>query len=381
MPRDLAPRTVYRLGLAVLRDANEAPEWMHWDARIDAWVAPGHRYPEVRRWAEARGGGEQEGGAPAGETPVETAEAEAAGSLPLFDLHTPRDYQREALARWRAGGRRGTVVLPTGSGKTLVALLAAAEGMAEGRGACVVAPTRALVGQWFGHLADAFGAGRVGAFYGDEKEVRSLTVTTYHSAFALLERHGARFDLLVLDEAHHLADTAAGEAAAFLDALRIAPCERRLGLTATYPDGARPGARFAGGSGGLPPGGGRDGRRRARGLRPGAPLRGADPHRARALRRPERHLRGLHHRPRLSGALPRRQRLVEGVHGGERRSAPVARRAFRAFLERERLVALAERKLRRGRAAAPACSRPSGPSCSAARPTRPSGCRGASPCP
>jgi len=43
--------------------------------------------------------------------------------------------------------------------------------------------------------------------------VRALTVTTYHSAFTLLERHGARFTLLICDEVH------------------------RLGLTATYPDG------------------------------------------------------------------------------------------------------------------------------------------------
>ena len=47
----------------------------------------------------------------------------------------------------------------------------------------------------------------MGAYYGDEKEVRALTVTTYHSAFPLLERWGAQFPLLVLDEVHHLADS------------------------------------------------------------------------------------------------------------------------------------------------------------------------------
>jgi superfamily II DNA or RNA helicase len=118
--------------------------------------------------------------------------------------------------------------------QTLVALVAIDE---LKTGACIVAPTRALVAQWFTQLADAFGVERVGAYYGDEKEVRALTVTTYHSAFALLERWGARFGLLVLDEAHHLADTAEGEARAWHDLLRIAPCPFRLGLTATYPDG------------------------------------------------------------------------------------------------------------------------------------------------
>ena len=120
----------------------------------------------------------------------------------------------------RASGARGTVVLPTGAGKTLVALLAIDELRS---GACIVAPTRALVAQWFTQLADAFGTDRVGAYYGDEKEVRALTVTTYHSAFPLLERWGERFALLVLDEAHHLADTNEGEARAWHDHLRVAP--------------------------------------------------------------------------------------------------------------------------------------------------------------
>ena len=31
---------------------------------------------------------------------------------------TPRDYQLAALERWERGGRRGQVILPTGSGKT-----------------------------------------------------------------------------------------------------------------------------------------------------------------------------------------------------------------------------------------------------------------------
>jgi superfamily II DNA or RNA helicase len=92
------------------------------------------------------------------------------------------------------------------------------------------------VAQWFTQLADAFGVDRVGAYYGDEKEVRPLTVTTYHSAFTLLERWGAQFPLLVLDEVHHLADTTKGEATAWHDHLRIAPSPYRLGLTATYPD-------------------------------------------------------------------------------------------------------------------------------------------------
>jgi superfamily II DNA or RNA helicase len=213
----------WRLGLAVLRGVapGDAPPWLTPDDRLEALVAPGHRYPELRAWAATHG-------------VAETGPAAVALEAALLDPRTPRDYQREAVTRWHASGRRGTVVLPTGAGKTLVALLAV---HAVDRGTCIIAPTRALVGQWFAQLADAFGVERVGAWYGDEKEVRPITVTTYHSAFPLLERWGATFDLLVLDEAHHLADTVEGEPRAWHDHLRIAPAPYRLGLTATYPDG------------------------------------------------------------------------------------------------------------------------------------------------
>ena len=200
----MQPKLSYRLGLAVLRgvDAADAPSWLVYDPRLDALVAPGHRMAELREWAGTSA----------------TDELDA----PLLDPRTPREYQREAVDRWRAAGARGSVVLPTGSGKTLVALMAIDELQV---GTCVVAPTRALVAQWFTQLADAFGSERVGAWYGDEKDVRAITVTTYHSAFALLERWGAQFPLLILDEVHH----------PWHDHLRIAPSPFRLGLTATYP--------------------------------------------------------------------------------------------------------------------------------------------------
>lgn len=217
------PSIAFRAGLAVLRGvtADNAPRFMQYDPRLDALVAAGARYPELRDWALANG----------------IREASAASNLfeaPLLDPRIPREAQQEAVTRWMAAGQRGTVVLPTGAGKTLVALLAIRR---TGMNACIIVPTRALVSQWFTQLADAFGPEHVGAFYGDEKEVRALTVTTYNSAFTLLERYGAQFALLVCDEVHHLADSATGEARTRLDSLIIAPAPHRLGLTATYPNG------------------------------------------------------------------------------------------------------------------------------------------------
>ncbi len=215
----------YRHGLAVLHAVRERPpEWMSYDPRLDAHVAPGYRFSDLRRWAETRDVEEIAAGQDDDEEPAFT------------DDRRPRDYQVEALDRWLAAGGRGSVILPTGSGKTLLALLAIHR---TGGRACVVAPTRALVSQWFSQLVDAFGPDRVGAWYGDEKEVRRITATTYHSAFGLLERWGRTFQLVVLDEVHHLADatSAADRAKAWHDALRIAPVPHVLGLTATYPDG------------------------------------------------------------------------------------------------------------------------------------------------
>ncbi len=321
----------YRLGLAVLRgvDVADAPEWLTWDSRLDALVAPGHRLVELRAWAAERGIPEQ------GDRP-EPLDA------PLHDPRTPRPYQREAVDRWRAAGSRGTVVLPTGAGKTLVALLAIEE---LGAGTCVVAPTRALVAQWFTQLADAFGAERVGAWYGDEKDVRPLTVTTYHSAFALLERWGERFALLVLDEAHHLADTSAGEARAWHDALRIAPAANRLGLTATYPDARDAELRRLVGSVVY---------RRTIGEMTDAELARFALERRYVRLTPEEEVRysmltSLYERHTESAGYRERGATPEDawrMFAANARRSTEARRALRAFHERERLVGLAENKLR-----------------------------------
>jgi hypothetical protein len=76
------PEISYRYGLAVLRHVREAPPFMRYDARIDAFVAPGHQLAELRAWAEQSG------------LLVATSPGHDHVTGPLFDPRVPRDYQR-----------------------------------------------------------------------------------------------------------------------------------------------------------------------------------------------------------------------------------------------------------------------------------------------
>jgi len=134
-----------------------------------------------------------------------------------------RDYQQEALAAWLAAKGRGQVVLPTGSGKSHMALMAID---ARRRATLVVAPTLDLVRQWYDLLRASFGC-PVGVVGGGEYRVEPLTVTTYDSAHLQVENLGARFGMIVFDECHHL------PGASYSLAAKLALAPFRLGLTAT----------------------------------------------------------------------------------------------------------------------------------------------------
>lgn len=143
----------------------------------------------------------------------------------LSDEREPHDYQEQALKAWQKANMRGSVILPTGAGKSLVALRAI---HAVNRSAVVACPTIDLLHQWYRLLRHAFSTD-IGVYYGQEKQVLPLTVTTFHSLADLIALHGNTFKLMILDEAHHLPSPAFGEG------VMMAPAPYRLGLTATYP--------------------------------------------------------------------------------------------------------------------------------------------------
>jgi superfamily II DNA or RNA helicase len=135
----------------------------------------------------------------------------------------PRPYQQEAIGGWQQSGRRGVIILPTGAGKSLVAQMAIEQ---TGRSTLVVVPTLDLMNQWYDLLLSCFQA-EVGLIGGGYFEVGAITVTTYASAFRLMERLGNQFGLVVFDECHHLP----GSVYRYAAEMAIAPF--RLGLTAT----------------------------------------------------------------------------------------------------------------------------------------------------
>jgi superfamily II DNA or RNA helicase len=141
-------------------------------------------------------------------------------------LRTTRDpfpHQTEALDTWWRQGGRGVVVLPTGTGKTHLAILAIQR---AGRPALVVTPTIDLLNQWYHELLLAFDAA-VGLLGGGYHDLQPLTVATYDSAYIHLERWGNRFGLVVFDECHHLPGPT------YLAAAVGSLAPYRLGLTAT----------------------------------------------------------------------------------------------------------------------------------------------------
>jgi superfamily II DNA or RNA helicase len=114
----------------------------------------------------------------------------------------PRIYQSEALASWLRQEGRGVVVLPTGAGKTVVALLAIARLAVR---TIVVVPTIELLTQWRAAIADRLGLPEdaVGVVGGGKRTIRDITVITFDSA-AMRHRRLDGFGLLIVDEAHHL---------------------------------------------------------------------------------------------------------------------------------------------------------------------------------
>src|SRR4051812_21258232 len=139
-------------------------------------------------------------------------------------------WQLDALVSWLRCGRRGVIEAVTGSGKTDVAIAAAADALRRGRFVLIVVPSRVLMEQWHGRLLQALPGAVIGRLGDSGRDVPAdcdVLVATRHSTAAYKPLPpGKAGGLLIADECH-------GLGGAILRRALLAQYEERLGLTAT----------------------------------------------------------------------------------------------------------------------------------------------------
>jgi ATP-dependent RNA helicase HelY len=143
----------------------------------------------------------------------------------------PDPFQLEALAALEF--EDVLVTAPTGSGKTWIAREEIRRLLQAGRRAWYTTPLKALTNSKYQEFRDEFGDEQVGILTGDRKEnaEASLIVGTteiYRNQLfdALRGGNDVRADLVVLDEAHYLADEDRGHV--WEEAIILSPARIRL---------------------------------------------------------------------------------------------------------------------------------------------------------
>ncbi|NON61800.1 DEAD/DEAH box helicase, partial [Acidianus sp. RZ1] len=143
-----------------------------------------------------------------------------------------RSYQIEAVEAWKSNNFRGVISLPTGSGKTIIGIKAIEE---VKKPTLIISFTKEQMFQWRDSIIK-FSKIRpeIGLFYSDEKVIRPITISTYQTAYRHLDDLSTKFEVLIIDEVHHLpADKFKNIALGLISSMR-------LGLSATpYRDDGR----------------------------------------------------------------------------------------------------------------------------------------------
>jgi superfamily II DNA or RNA helicase len=143
--------------------------------------------------------------------------------------------QIEAVDAWITNGYRGSIIYSTGTGKTEIAF-ECAKRAAEARdnnnsfNILFLVPRIVLVQQNINRLIKYdIPVDRVGAYFGERKEIREITISTYQSAISDLDLIN-NSNMIIFDEVHLVSDTAT----TLRKVLTAAdPKKPLLGLTAT----------------------------------------------------------------------------------------------------------------------------------------------------
>ncbi|HEX8776397.1 MAG TPA: DEAD/DEAH box helicase [Pyrinomonadaceae bacterium] len=189
----------------------------------------GRRAKEHPAAAAAREGAPQQGRG--GALPRELRRLLEGIGTPAAAPFEPDPFQLEALAALEY--EDVLVTAPTGSGKTWIAREEIRRLLADGRRAWYTSPLKALTNSKYQEFTEEFGAESVGILTGDRKENPDAplivgTTEIYRNQLFDSLRSGTqiRADLVVLDEAHYLADEERGHV--WEEAIILSPPRIRL---------------------------------------------------------------------------------------------------------------------------------------------------------
>ncbi|MBF0440990.1 MAG: DEAD/DEAH box helicase family protein [Oligoflexales bacterium] len=211
------PELFFDLGSLVMEFGNtglpeELSEFFIWDSRTKQWRCEAYSYRSVILSCRK-----------SGFEILDCARKYEKLNLVKKNSITPRTHQKLALEKWIENGSKGVISLPTGAGKTILAMMAISS---VSRPTLVVVPTIDLLYQW-NEVARNFFDVEVGLLGGGNKEIKEITISTYDSASIFIESLGNRFGFIIFDECHHL------PAPNYQLIARAALAPFRMGLSAT----------------------------------------------------------------------------------------------------------------------------------------------------
>ncbi len=150
--------------------------------------------------------------------------------LKYYQGHNPRTWQIEAFNAWKSRGYRGIIEAVTGTGKTLVGVLAAAEAVQRGLDVLIIVPGIELLNQWYETIkktiSNKLPIGKIGDGFKADFQSYNIIITTIQSAYKEVILPATSNSLLIADEVHRYGSEQ------FSSALNEVYTDR-LGLTAT----------------------------------------------------------------------------------------------------------------------------------------------------
>lgn len=173
--------------------------------------------------------------------PTDNSNIATANHIAISDLHLPfalKVDQTKAVEAWMANQSRGSIIYGSGTGKTEIAFECARR-IAELKNAnnkiarlfniLLLVPRIVLVEQDYERLIRyGISSEKVGKYFGEEKQIKEVTICTYNSVLRNLELV-RRANMIIFDEMH----LATGAFSKIIDTASEDPDKALLGLTAT----------------------------------------------------------------------------------------------------------------------------------------------------